>query len=165
MRRLLVSASVVLTVLLLGIVPSSAGNPQDTMAIDPTSGPPGTEVSVTGTGCVTKGDVEVVVDLLDTSDEVQDSETVEPTFDGFSGDWEATLTVPADTTDFGEWTVEAVCQIVFPEDAAVAPAGIQFLIDYIPRAFTVTEPAQEPPPPVEEPPAAAPVDAVPDFTG
>ena len=99
------------------------------------------------------------------SDEVQDSETVEPSFEGFSGDWEATLTVPADTTDFGEWTVEAVCQIEFPEDAAVAPAGIQFLIDYIPRAFTVTEPAQEPPPPVEEPPAAAPVDAVPDFTG
>ncbi len=83
---------------------------------------------------------------------MQDSETVEPTFDGFSGDWEATLTVPADTTDFGEWTVEAVCRLEFPEDAAVAPAGIQFLIDYIPRAFTVTEPAQEPPPPVEEPP-------------
>ena len=72
--------------------------------------------------------------------------------------------MPADSTDFGEWTVEAVCQLVFVEDAAAAPAGIQFLIDYIPRPFTVTEPAQEPPP-VEEPPAAAPVDAVPDFTG
>ena len=72
--------------------------------------------------------------------------------------------MPADTTDFGEWTVEAVCQIVFPEDAAVAPAGIQFLIDYIPRLHRHRA-GPGAPAAVEAPPAAAPVDAVPDFTG
>lgn len=163
MRRLLVSSSVVLAVLALGVGPSAAGDSQDTMAIDPTSGPPGTEISVVGTGCVTKGDVEVVVELLDTSDVVQDSTTVEPSFEGFSGDWEATLTVPADTTDFGEWTVTGLCQLVFAEPTAVSAAGVQFLIDYIPRGFTVTAPPQEPP--ADEPPAALPIDAAPTFTG
>ena len=134
MRRLLVSASVALAVLTLGVGPSSAGDSQDTMAIDPTSGPPGTDITVVGTGCVTKGDLEVVVELLDTSDVVQDTETVTPSFEGFSGDWEATLTVPADTTDFGDWTVNGLCRIVPPAvPTAVDPAGLQFFIDYIPR--------------------------------
>lgn len=163
MRRLLVSASVALAVLTLGVGPSSAGDSQDTMAIDPTTGPPGTEITVVGTGCVTKGDLEVVVELLDTSDVAQDTETVTPSFEGFSGDWEATLTVPADTTDFGEWTVTGLCRIVPLEPSAVDPAGVQFFIDYIPRVFTVTAPAQEPP--AEEPPAALPIAAAPDFTG
>lgn len=165
MRRLLVSSAVALaSVALVGVTPSSAGDFQDSMSIDPGSGPPGTEITVVGTGCVTKGDVEVEVELLDTSGDPQDGAIVEPTFEGFSGDWEATLTVPADTTDYGEWTVTGQCRLVVVEPRAVGTAGVGLLIDYIPRPFTVVEPAQEPEP-QPEPPAALPVQEAPTFTG
>ncbi len=166
MRRLLAVTALATTLALLGTAASSqAGGIQDedTMAIDPAEGLPGTEISVTGSECATKAILEVDVVLLDTEGMEQDGVTVEPD-DGFSGDWSATLTVPADTTDYGEWTVDAVCRIVPFEE--VAPEGVgtagTFLIDYTDRPFTVLEPAG--PPPVE-PPAALPEEAAPDFTG
>jgi hypothetical protein len=168
MRRLLVSLlTALLVTAVAGVGSSSAGDSQDTMAIDPTSGPPGTEISVTGTGCITKGDVEVEVELLDTADAVQDSDIVEPSFEGFSGDWEASLTVPADTTDFGEWTVTGVCRLAGLVPVGVGAAGVEDLIVYTPRAFTVTQPAAGPAPepaPVD-PPAALPVEEAPAFVG
>lgn len=167
MRRLFLSSAVALaSVALIGVTPSGAGDNQDSMSIDPASGPPGTEITVVGTGCATKGDVEVEVELLDTSGDPQDGTIVEPSFAGFSGDWEATLTVPADTTDYGEWTVTGQCRVVDLEPRAVGTAGVGLLIDYIPRPFTVVEPTQEPQPePQPEPPAALPVQEAPTFTG
>jgi len=134
------------------------------MSIDPTSGPPGTEIAVEGDGCTTKGNLEVVVQLLDTSDQVQDTDTVVPNSSGFGGEWAASLTVPSDTTDFGEWTVTASCNFIpFPDE--VATSGRESLVEYDPLAFTVTQPAPEPEPPTEEPPAALPVQEAPTFTG
>jgi len=168
MRRLLAVSAVVLTATAAGLVsPSLAGDigDEDTMVIDPTSGPPGTEIAVAGAGCATKGDVEVEVVLLDTEGVEQDSDVVTPSLDGFGGEWEASLTVPADTTDFGDWTVDASCELVFLQDVAVA-AGQQLpVVDYVERTFTVTEPVVQEPPVTTPPPAAAPVAAAPDFTG
>jgi hypothetical protein len=111
------------------------------MVIDPTEGLPGTEITVTGEGCVTK---------------------VEPNLAGFGGEWEATLTVPADTTDYGGWTVDAMCQFeVVP--AGVGTAGV-FGIDYDDRIFTVLAPEPEPEP-TPEPPAAEAAEVAPTFTG
>jgi hypothetical protein len=132
------------------------------MVIDPTEGLPGTEITVTGEGCVTKGDLEVDVRLYDTSDVEQDADVVEPNLAGFGGEWEATLTVPADTTDYGEWTVDAMCQFeVVP--AGVGTAGV-FGIDYDDRIFTVLAPEPEPEP-TPEPPAAEAAEVAPTFTG
>jgi hypothetical protein len=168
MRRLLPLATAVLVASTVAMVaPSLAGDisDEDTMVIDPTEGPPGTEIAVSGAGCATKGDVEVEVVLLDTEGVEQDSDVVTPSLDGFGGEWEAGLTVPADTTDFGDWTVDAACLFVLVDDVAV-PAGRGPLVDYVERTFTVTEPAvQEPPAEPTPPPAAAPVAAAPEFTG
>jgi hypothetical protein len=167
MRRSLVLPAAVLLAATAMVAPSSAGvvPDEDSMVIDPSEGPPGTEIAVSGEGCATKGEVEVDVVLLDTEGVQQDSTTVTPSGDGFGGEWDATVTVPADTTDFGEWTVDAICWISCPENEAV-PAGDPAIVDYTDLPFTVTEPAVAPEEPeVPEPPAAAPIAAAPDVTG
>jgi hypothetical protein len=166
-RYLALSAAVLVASTTAMVVPSFAGavSEEDTMVIDPSEGPPGTEIAVSGEGCQTKGDVEVDVVLLDTEGVQQDGVTVTPSGDGFGGEWDATVTVPADTTDFGEWTVDAICWFIFPEDVAV-PAGDPAVVDYTDLPFLVTEPVVAPEDPeVPEPPAAAPAAAAPDFTG
>ena len=168
MRRLLAVSAAVLVASAAGlVVPSSAGvvEDEDTMVIDPTEGPPGTEIAVSGQGCATKGDTEVDVRLYDTEGVEQDADLVTPSNDGFDGEWEASLTVPADTTDYGEWTVDALCDIVFNQPQAV-PAGATVIVDYTDLPFLVLAPPVDPPPaPPIAPPAAAPVAAAPDFTG
>lgn len=147
MRRLTALTALALTVALVGgPAPSLAGDisAAETMAIDPTEGPPGTVITVTGEGCSTKGNLEVDVQLYDTEDVEQDSALVEPSTDGFGGEWEATLMVPADTTDYGDWTVDAVCQFAQDEVALGGfgrSVGGRFAIDYDDRIFEVTQPA------------------------
>ena len=131
------------------------------MVIDPTSGPPGTEISVTGDGCVTKGDVEVVVDLLDTSDEVQDSEIVEPSSRGSAATGRPPSPCPPTPPTSASGRSKPLCRLELVEEAAVAPAP-----DPVPHRLHPPAPSPSPsrprsPPPVEEPPAAAPVDACP----
>jgi len=167
--------------LLLGASTAGAGfEANDTMVIDPTSGPPGTVITVSGEDCSTKGDTFVEVRLYDTEDVLQDEATAEVDESGFSGDWETTLTVPAGTTDYGDWTVEGDCMLRdFPalQDAragrrVVLPAQepSRLLFPYVDALFTVTQPAPTPSststPTTAPAAAAAPaVVAAPTFTG
>jgi hypothetical protein len=168
-RRIALPLAVAVAVVAGIAAPSLAGEvaDEDSMALDPTEGPPGTEITVTGEGCATKGDVEVDVRLYDTGGAEQDDTVVTPSNDGFDGAWEATLTVPADTTDYGDWMVDARCLLVF-SGPALATAGAQAILDYTDQVFTVVQPVEpepEPEPAPEPAPAPAPQEAAPSFTG
>lgn len=151
------------------------------LTLDPTSGPPGTVITVSGEDCSTKGDTWVTLELLDTEGAVQDTAEVDVDDEqpGFAGAWEATLTVPASTTDYGEWSVEATCEVRFVGVEAaragrsvVLPAQAQSepLFPYAPAPFTVTEPAVQPTSSTTSTstpagPQTAPVVAQPTYTG
>lgn len=180
MKRTSVGAGLAAVALLLGTVSAGAGLPP--VVLDPTSGPPGTEITASSTGCTSQTEVphRVSVQLLDTSDQVQDSDDVAVT-DGQTGDWEATLTVPSGTTDYGEWTVIAECyqdysQVVLNSaragrSAVLLAGGTEPLFEYQSAPFQVTEPVQEETTTTEatttttEAPATSPIVAQPTYTG
>ncbi|MDZ7676906.1 MAG: hypothetical protein U5K30_17800 [Acidimicrobiales bacterium] len=120
-----------------------AGTPTSSMTLDPTSGPPGTEFTVSNVEedvCVTKGPTEVDLTAPGAEPEAQ---TVPADLDG---NWEATFTVPEDT-EVDEITVNAECHFA----GELQPTGVQgvraipqqtppAIVVYDPVTFTVTQP-------------------------
>jgi hypothetical protein len=164
-RLLLIAAAAALGTTAWTAVPSSAGELAPQMTISPTEGPAGTVIHVEGDGCVTDGATVVDVSLYDTNNDRQDEDEVAA---DEVGDWTAELTVPADTTDYGDWRVSALCMHDTAQAVAV-PAQSPELFEYDDATFTVLAP--EAPttttttPPTTEPPAAQPVQQEVDFTG
>lgn len=148
------------------------------LTVDPTSGAPGTMVSVSGGGCTTEDPALIPVgftfmfrvdDEL-TEDDLLASNEVDAAPDGT---WATSLTVPEGFDPEGIYLVGAVCV-----GLAETPEGDQLILDYEPVEFDLTgAPPTEPPvvtPPdipsvvpigPAEAPAATAVRARPTFTG
>lgn len=77
--------------------------PEESIGVTPSSGAPGTSITVTGTGC----DGTEVALLLLNGDIVVDDATAAP--DGEDGSWAGTLTVPGDAVDGAELGITADC--------------------------------------------------------
>src|SRR3954468_1477100 len=109
-RALAIAAAATLATTMWVAGPSGAGQVVDpVMTIAPEEGPPGTVITVNGDGCITKGSTSVDVSLFDDIASSRPDEAPAPPDE--NGEWTATLTVPADTTDYGEWRVSAVCTV------------------------------------------------------
>jgi hypothetical protein len=151
------------------------------LTVDPTSGPPGTVISVSGDGCATEDPALIPVAFgfmfrLDdelTEDDFLAAGDVEASPDGT---WATSLTVPDGFDPEGIYAVGAVCAGI-----AETPEDDQLLVDYEPVEFDLTGPPPTEPPVVTPPdlppvvpvapaaPAAAPVatavQARPSFAG
>jgi hypothetical protein len=133
------------------------------LEVSPTSGPAGTVITVHGEGCIHPREVDVLVELIDETN--QDLEgAIQPDV-ATDGSWTAQLTVPAEADPDHPFDVIAVCSVKvdFPN---IPPS----VVGYESVPFDVTEPTTNPPviPPPTAPPAAppaAPVVAEPTFTG
>jgi hypothetical protein len=148
------------------------------LTVDPTSGPPGTVVSVSGGGCTTE-DPALMADAFPflvrvdeelTEDDFLAGSEAEPAADGT---WATTLTVPDGFDPEGVYVVGAICV-----GLAETPEGDQLLFEYEPIEFDLTGPPPTEPPVVTPPdlppvvpvgpaeaPVARPVQARPTFTG
>jgi hypothetical protein len=166
-RRLLaIVAAVTIGTTLWVATPSFAGDvAEPSFTITPTEGPPGTVITVNGTGCATDDSTEVEVSLF-VPDGSSKADTDLVPAEGLNGTWTAHVTVPADTVLYGDWHVAAICYLDLPEvNAAQTDELFEYPDD---QDFTVLAPAAEPQPapaPTPEAPAPAPVEAAVDFTG
>lgn len=140
------------------------------LTVDPPSGPEGTVITVSGSGCNSENPddaPEVDVILADeafftTPDqgEVIADALVEPESDG---SWSAQLTVPEGTDPDTTWLISALC---FASPEAPEPLAVYEIVE-----FDVTGPPTPPPttpPPTTPPPEAPPAPPVveePEFTG
>jgi hypothetical protein len=122
--------------------------------VTPASGPPGTVITISGTGCTSdifdlgagSADVTVTVEFVPTP------VTVEITSDVGTGAWSVQVTVPADAQP-GAVAVNATCQESLGEGSAGDVGPAQVTVPYPASSFTVTTGA------------AAPVEAAPTTTG
>ena len=144
MRRHRFRAGLVLSLVLLSTaVPAHGGNALPPLVVNPTSGPPGSNIAVSGSGCgLLPGDTTILLNLLSGGTTVAFAEI--PT--GLLGAWNGVLTVPANATAGQVFQVTAFC----------GPEGSQ----YPPVSFTVTGTAPPPPTPVPTP-----IPTPPRFTG
>jgi len=153
-----------------------------TFEYSPTSGPPGTVISVSGTDCFPSGEefpsrVDVVLSTPGGEGTVIVSGTFTPNQE--TGAWSGTLTVPAGTAP-GPYDIQAFCYLLDESGGdlgtdAVGPPGPPAINNFTytpnPGPFTVTAPAPTPAPPAPAgtdpvaPGAPAPVVAAPSFTG
>lgn len=143
----------------------------ETLQVSPTSGPPGTVITVEGEGCTSTepGPIAVLVFLTDTTTQQPVTLFTQVRID--AGAWSAQLTVPQAVDPDDAFAVRATCAIFGSEDT-ITP-----VFDYAPVAFDVTAPpttpsttappTSGPPAPAPRPPAppAEPVIAEPTFTG
>jgi hypothetical protein len=158
-RRLLVTLAAA-SALVVGLQSAGAGGTSGGFAaptVSPTSGPPGTTFTVSGTGCIeelfAEGGAVIVLDVTVTVEFVPTPVTVETTA-AESGAWSVQVTVPADAQP-GAVAVNAECHDPFlngeASGAGIGPAQVSGV--YPASSFTVTAGA------------AAPVEASPNVTG
>ncbi|WP_436794398.1 hypothetical protein [Actinospongicola halichondriae] len=152
--------------------------PLPALTLTPTTGPPGTAITVSGSECVQRdgGDMSVEITAADT---VEMMVTAIP---DETGDWSAELTVPDTAEADDEITVDARCIEDFGGVASSsvqgfrAPAGKSIGFDYAQAVFTVTAAptttteadtptTTSPDGEVDDANAAQPVVASPTFTG
>jgi hypothetical protein len=153
--------------------------PGEPLDVSPTSGPPGTVITVRGGQCLSPG--EEVADVALFNETAQQSVAVDGTHVGNAevdlGSWSAELTVPAGVDPDDAFVVTATCATLGPEDDHI------LLFRYEPVAFdvtgvstttppttsppTTTPPTTTAPPPAASAPAAPaePVVVEPAFTG
>jgi hypothetical protein len=107
-RLVTIAAAAAAATLTLGSAPLGAGEAPPTLPItvDPTSGPAGTEIAVSGAECPTGYPLEV--GLIDPDLGYGVAEDFDQTGDE-SGNWSATLELPADAEPGTTYTVEALC--------------------------------------------------------
>lgn len=178
MKKLL-GAAFAIALVFGGTSSASAGTDLGSLTLDPTSGPPTSEFTVSGSDCLAGdgGDMSVEVTAPDT---VEMTETAIP---DDAGDWSTTLTVPADAMAGDTIVVNAECIEDFSSvpnsfQGFRAPAGKFISQPYSPATFTVTAAptttveetttttsTTEPEGEVDDADAAAPVVAQPTFTG
>jgi hypothetical protein len=160
---------------LLVATPAGAQEEELALNVDPTSGPVGTVIDVSGAGCTSENpDDAPEVDFILADEEfffgegeglVADENLVEAEDDGT---WSGQLTVPADVDPDLSWFVSALC---FAGPEAEEPLAVYEIVE-----FDVTGPPTTPPttpttmqppttPPAPEAPPAAPVVEEPVFTG
>jgi hypothetical protein len=143
--RISLAAGGAAAALVLAGLPAGAQAPPPTLDVDPTSGPIGTTITVSGTGCLFGGDLGTAdVALVDTS--VFDTEAVFPVdfasvVANDDGTWTVQLVVPASISP----TPDIVIDVVPGEDYVVAAAcsigdpaegGDEFVYESVP--FDVT---------------------------
>ena len=136
-------------------VQSAAGAGITNFAMSPTSGPPGTVVSVSGTGCAPGLLLAPAQDFVAVT--VSTGTPVSARFAvSAGGSWSGTITVPADAAALPA-LVTAVC---------VSDGLPSLLTIYLPKAFTVTAPAETTPStsPVTNPAPPAPTSVPPPTT-
>lgn len=179
-KRIAAIAAAGVATTLLAVPPASAG---DGFTVTPTSGPAGTVISVSGTGCYEDGlpDTEVTISFGD-GESVGVSTMIIP---DDNGAWSGQLTVPAGVDPAGEYAVGGYCW------GEILGDNGQMIREYASVAFDVTGdgpapttpepttpttqpgPGPEPTvpgepgddPEVPTPPAATPVVDDPDYTG
>jgi hypothetical protein len=119
--------------------------------VSPTSGPPGTVITVRGGGCFSPGEEVADVELFDET--TQQSVALRGARVGNAqvdlGSWSAELTVPAGVDPDDAFVVTASCATLGPEDDHI------LLFDYEPVAFDVTG-ASTTSPPTSTPPITTP---------
>lgn len=107
--------------------------PEESIGVTPSSGAPGTSITVTGTGC----DGTEVALLLLNGDIVVDDATATP--DAEDGSWAGTLDVPEDAVDGAELGITADCF-----GGTVAYEDGFFLVVVVPPDTTPTTDQPEP---------------------
>ncbi len=167
MRRSIFGASIaVLALSGLALGPASAGAPDLPLTVDPTSGPPGSIVTVSGE-CSHQSQVTEYGIGVQAFGQAYETFAENPTGNG--GPWSIEITVP-DDAPLGPAAITAECLFLYGPD--LLPDGGR---SYKPASFEVTAPEPEPEidpetetPPIEvegEAEAATPVEAAPTFTG
>ena len=156
---------------------AGAGLNVGNLVLSPTSGPPSSTFTVSGSNCVDQDGGEMSVNVT-APDTVEMTATATP---NDAGDWSTTLTVPADAMEGDAIVVNAECVETFGAVATGfqgfrAPSGNFISEPYSPATFTVTAApttteettttsTTEPEGEVDDADAAAPVVAQPTFTG
>ena len=170
-RALLMTMTLILAV--AGVVAmASSGNAGATiqpLSVNPTSGPPGSSLTVSGGACPAPN--EAGAGLISPLNLLGDPLVVGTDSPDAGGNWQVSLTIPANATP-GVYIVVADC---FPPNSAANFRGQSHVaglpIDYVPASFTVTPAAvpTPPPTPVVSPLSlsgpAEPITSVPSFTG
>lgn len=147
---------------LLAGVPAGAQEGALPLTIDPTSGPVGTDVVLTGGGCLGEqgpGAIQAFVDGVP----VEDADPDTPVVADEAGDWTYVI-VPEEGVTPGLYEVTATCFVNDGSGTVIAeygPATFEVTGDPAPTTTTLPEQPAEP----EEPAPAAPVVATPTFTG
>jgi hypothetical protein len=136
------------------------------LTVDPTSGPAGTVISVSGADCLDEGVATVSSAYLfrfdgdePTEDDLLDIVDVDAEEDGT---WAASLTMPAGLDPEGVYLVSATCFLADSEQIVIDYEAVEFDLT---GAAPTAPPADTPPPALTPAPAAAPVRAQPTFTG
>lgn len=178
MKKLL-GAAFALALVFGGASGAGAGDNLGTLTLNPTSGPPESTFTVSGSDCVARDGGEMSVEVT-APDTVEVTATAVP---DDAGDWSTTLTVPADAMEGDTIVVNAECIEDFgavPNSSFQgfrAPTGQSISQAYSPATFTVTAAPSttvddttttsttEPDGEVDDADAAAPVVAQPTFTG
>jgi hypothetical protein len=134
------------------------------LTVDPTSGPAGTAISVSGADCLEEGAAPVGFAVLfrfdddETDDDILDTAEVDAADDGT---WATSLTMPAGLDPEGVYVVTATC-FVGEDQVVVDYEGVEFDL----TGAAPTEPPADTPPAAPAPaPAATAVRAQPTFTG
>lgn len=144
-RKIAVTA-VLFVAFLRAIGGAGAQTPEVTMTVDPASGPPGTTLTVSGTGCSivppdpsTDGPEQVFVQLL-AADGTPVADTTTPA--ETDGTWSTQITVPESIADGEQLTVSAICQ----GDSAITYGSSTFGVESVqPPGTTTTTGAATPP--------------------
>lgn len=170
-------AAFALALVLGGTSGAGAGLGLGNLVLSPTSGPPSSTFTVSGSNCVDRDGGEMSVEVT-APDTVEMTATATP---NDAGDWSTTLTVPADAMEGDAIVVNAECIETFAVATGFqgfrAPSGNSISEAYQPATFTVTAAptttedtttttsTTEPEAEVDDADAAAPVVAQPTFTG
>jgi hypothetical protein len=167
-----VAAVVMAAATLIGVGPTAAqegDEPIERLDVSPTSGPPGTVITVHGENCISTipGSPMEIVDIVLLGDSAEAFVAVTH-FDIHDGAWTGRLTVPAQADPDDAFVLTVTCNGLGPEDNHIVD------FTYEPVDFDVTAPATTVPttPPTTAPtpapapaPPAAPIVAQPSFTG
>ena len=152
---------------LMGAGPVAArqsGEPNVALEVSPTSGPPGTVITVQGEDCAPTEPPGLIAVLVFVSDATTQLAGIEVHPD--AGSWSAQLTVPQEVDPDEAITVTADCGVFNCPDCSLT---LDF--SYEPAAFdvigptTTAPPTTTPPTPAGPAPPAQPVVAEPTFTG
>ena len=150
-------------------VPAGAGEAPvgPPINVNPTGGPVGTHVTVTGGECSDPVvEMEVFVALTDPSFEPAATDLVTPDEDG---NWTAEIVVPEGVDPDMTYFIHAVCRFADDGDVEQGYTGVTFdVTEGTPATPTTQPPATTPPtsePGTTPPPPATPIDEPPPVTG
>ncbi|HET6953375.1 MAG TPA: hypothetical protein VFI47_23555 [Acidimicrobiales bacterium] len=164
-RRAAVAATTGLVVsALLAGAPVGAQSAPLPLNVSPTSGPVGTVVDISGSGCLgPEGPGAVLVFALFQGEELPpvDADPANPVIANADGTWEFPVEILPEAAEAGSFDIAARCTVNDASGTVIA--------EYARVPFTITDgtPTTEPPAPADPAPApaAAPVTATPTFTG